>query len=313
MVNAYNPDRSRGGLILPEGFAFSQSNLQAYTDCPRRFWLAYIQQLPWPALEAAPAQQYEQHLRQGAVFHKLVERAETGLHVESHALPEPLADWYAAYEAHRPTDLDLGRREVEFVITATLPLPPPVTATGANVTGSTEQPAVRLAAKYDLICIIDDGPIIIIDWKTSLRRPSPETLQRKWQTSLYPFVLVEAADRLAWGPITPERIELRYWFAADPQHPISFRYDQAQHVATRRRLDSIISDICNGETDADFPKVPDTEEYRSRYCQYCIYRSRCNRGVFAGDMRKMAEEDYDDTLKGQDIEFTLDDVGELAF
>ena len=64
---------------LPETFAFSQSSLQAFTDCPRRFWLAYVEQLPWPAVEASPVQEYEEHMRQGALFHRLIERAEIGM------------------------------------------------------------------------------------------------------------------------------------------------------------------------------------------------------------------------------------------
>lgn len=42
--------------LLPDTFAFSQSSLQAFADCARRFWLAYVQQLPWPAIEAAPVE-----------------------------------------------------------------------------------------------------------------------------------------------------------------------------------------------------------------------------------------------------------------
>ncbi|MCA9982517.1 MAG: PD-(D/E)XK nuclease family protein, partial [Anaerolineales bacterium] len=48
MNNRQTTSRS---LALPETFAFSQSSLQAYEDCPRRFWLAYVEQLPWPAVE----------------------------------------------------------------------------------------------------------------------------------------------------------------------------------------------------------------------------------------------------------------------
>jgi len=41
-------------LELPSTFAFSQSSLQSYVNCPRRFWLAYVEELTWPALEVAP-------------------------------------------------------------------------------------------------------------------------------------------------------------------------------------------------------------------------------------------------------------------
>ncbi len=34
----------------PNSFTFSQSSLQDYMDCARRFQLRYIDQLNWPAI-----------------------------------------------------------------------------------------------------------------------------------------------------------------------------------------------------------------------------------------------------------------------
>ncbi|MCZ7553427.1 MAG: PD-(D/E)XK nuclease family protein [Anaerolineales bacterium] len=42
-------------LRLPEGFHFSQTNLQDYRECPRRFKLRYMLGLAWPAIESEPA------------------------------------------------------------------------------------------------------------------------------------------------------------------------------------------------------------------------------------------------------------------
>jgi hypothetical protein len=70
--------------LLPDEFAFSQSSLQAYVDCERRFWLAYVEQLPWPAVEAAPIYEHEQLMRTGATFHRLIERNEIGLRIRLH-------------------------------------------------------------------------------------------------------------------------------------------------------------------------------------------------------------------------------------
>ena len=36
---------------LPAQFAFSQSSLQDYADCPRRFQLRYLDKLIYPAIE----------------------------------------------------------------------------------------------------------------------------------------------------------------------------------------------------------------------------------------------------------------------
>ena len=44
---------------LPGSFIFSQSSLQYYFDCPRRFQLRYIEHLAWPAVETEPVLENE--------------------------------------------------------------------------------------------------------------------------------------------------------------------------------------------------------------------------------------------------------------
>ncbi len=282
---------------LPETFAFSQSSLQAYEDCQRRFWLAYVEQLPWPAIEASPVQEYEQVMRLGANLHLLIQRAEIGIDPEQLAfgLEPPLATWFAAYLRHRPADLPKSFVEAERVLT--IPLG-----------------GYRLAAKFDLITAEPDGRVVIIDWKTSRQRTEPNTLRRRMQTLVYPYVLVEASAGLPWGPVQPEQVEMRYWFTAAPGLPVVFRYDRAQHEATHAQLQAIVGNILTGRSEADFPKAPDTEINRKRLCSYCIYRSRCNRGIAAGDLAEVvdAEEFFAIDLESA-LEFTLADVDELAF
>ena len=105
-------------LPLPPTFTFSQSSLQAYADCPRRFWLAYVEQLPWPAVEASPVHEHEQAMRLGERFHRLVERSEIGMPPAQVAaeLAPPLSTWFDAYLRHRPGDLPTEAVEVERVL-----------------------------------------------------------------------------------------------------------------------------------------------------------------------------------------------------
>jgi hypothetical protein len=49
----------------------SQSSLQDYNDCPRRFELRYLQRLAYPAIETEPALENEKHQREGEFFHRL--------------------------------------------------------------------------------------------------------------------------------------------------------------------------------------------------------------------------------------------------
>jgi RecB family exonuclease len=292
-----NPQSAIRNPQLPETFAFSQSSLQAYEDCPRRFWLAYAEQLPWPAIEASPVQEYEQLMRLGANLHLLIQRAEIGIDPDQLAfgLEQPLAGWFEAYRRHRPADLPTSFVETERVLT--LPLH-----------------GYRLAAKFDLIAAEPDGRVVIIDWKTSRQRTEPGVLRRRLQTLVYPYVLVEASAGLPWGPVQPEQVEMRYWFTAAPGQPVVFRYDRAQHDATHAQLHQLVSSILAGRTEADFPKAPDTEVNRKRLCSYCIYRSRCNRGVAAGDLAELVDtEEFFVVDLESALEFTLADVEELAF
>jgi hypothetical protein len=297
---------------LPATFAFSQSSLQAYEDCARRFWLAYVQQLPWPAVEAAPVQEYERLTRLGATFHLLVQRAEIGLDPDQLAteLEEPLAGWFDAYLRSRPADLPREFVEIEHVLS--IPFAPTVAL--PNTGGNEAMPSYRLAAKYDLVAAEQDGRVVIIDWKTTRRRTEPGILRRRLQTLVYPYVLVEASKGLPWGPVQPEQVEMRYWFTAAPGQPVVFRYDSAQHAATGDRLQQLLHEILAGRTAADFPMVPDTEINRKRFCSYCIYRSRCNRGVAAGDLEALSDtENFFAVDVESALEFTLEEVDELAF
>ena len=292
-------------LTLPDTFAFSQSRLQAYAECPRRFWLAFAQQLPWPAIQAAPFDAHEEMMQRGSAFHQLVERAENGMDLDllGRGLDYPLDEWFAAYREHRPRDLSTDHVEIERILS--IPFGP-----------------YRLVAKYDLIAAgdpqgddlgVDDRRAVILDWKTSARRQEAHHLREKFQTLAYPYVLVEASAALPWGPVTPEQVELRYWFTAAPEQPVIFAYDSARHNAARVKLEGVLARILEGESEADFPKVADTEANRRRLCHFCVYRSRCDRGISAGDVADLVDDEvFAPDLAGA-LEFSLDELEPLAF
>ena len=92
-------------MTLPADFSFSQSSLQDYLDCPRRFELRYQQRLSWPAIEIEPALENERFLLRGSAFHRLVHQHQIGI-PESALTPyaaEPeLSAWWQAYLAAAP-------------------------------------------------------------------------------------------------------------------------------------------------------------------------------------------------------------------
>ena len=222
--------------------------------------------------------------------------------VQAEADPE-LAQWYATYRQGRPTDLPTQVVEIERRLSISLP-----------VVVAGESQSVRLAAQYDLIAAERDGPVVIVDWKTGKGTPTRATLQRKQQTLIYPFVLVEAGPGLPWGPVRPEQVEMRYWFTAAPAAPIAFRHDGREHERARQSLLHEIGAILAGQSEDDFPKVEDTPANRKAFCAFCVYRSRCNRGANAGDVNELLDaSDYFSGDVAGALEFSMAEVEELAF
>src|SRR5215510_4352363 len=163
-------------INLPPAFQFSHSSLQDYVDCQRRFQLRYLLECEWPAPVAEPLNDVEQADLLGKRFHKLIERHWLEIPVERDQLDPQLATWWDAFVS-QPPDLPEGERlpEVE---------------TSAAVDGQ------RLVAKFALLAYKPDGEAVIVDWKTSRRRPSRARLDRRLQTVIYPFLLVESSPRL---------------------------------------------------------------------------------------------------------------------
>jgi CRISPR/Cas system-associated exonuclease Cas4 (RecB family) len=307
-------------MTLPTDFQFSQGSLQDYVDCPRRFQLRYIQRLAWPAVEAEPALENERHLQQGAAFHRLVHQHLLGLSPErlsSTITNEDLSRWWHNYLDSGPADLPSSLY--------------PEVILSAPVSGH------RLVAKYDLIAVDPvlsgaEGPVlsssasltvnsaegpgqraVIVDWKTSRKRPRRKWLAERLQTRVYPYLLVQAGSHLNEGrPFQPEQVEMVYWFANFPEDPKRFPYDAAQYDADGVYLASLIEEIkelalgpvlspveglSKDLRDEDFPLT-----IQERRCRYCPYRSLCQRGVRAG-----AFDEAEDELEwGDDFEIALE-------
>lgn len=90
-------------MTLPDNFQFSQGSLQDFVDCHRRFQLRYLERLAWPALQTEPAIEAERHMRQGALFHRMVQAYLLGVPAESLAgliQDEDLERWWGNYLQH---------------------------------------------------------------------------------------------------------------------------------------------------------------------------------------------------------------------
>ena len=256
----------KGQMKLPENFTFTQQNLQDFVDCRFRFYLKYIKQLDWPAVESEPLVLQEFRMELGRQFHLLVERYLSGIDVPtltaSIVSPELLAWW----EAFMGLELDLNSAIKSAEKTLSMPFK-----------------GYRLLAKYDLLLETETGRIIIYDWKTSPRRPSPQVLQSRLQSRVYPFVLHHSRANQPVG-----EIEMSYWFPADPQRPFQFEYSEKQFAWDEEYLSALIEEILT-LSEKEALKTDDDKR-----CLYCRYRSLCDRGITAGELEPDNEQDFTD-------------------
>ncbi len=265
----------------------SQSSLQDYVDCARRFQLRYVDRLSYPALESEPALENEKHQREGEFFHRLVQQHLIGIPGEqvSKAANTPnLQRWWENFTNSKGL-FSLGTR----------------TGLYPEATLSAPLGSYRLLAKYDLIAL-DGDKTIIYDWKTYRKRPRNEWLAARMQTRVYRALLVHAGAHLNSGvPFEPEQIEMVYWFSDFPDDPARFAYTSAQYKRDWALLTKLSDEIAGASS---FPLTDDTTR-----CLYCPYRSYCERGVRAGDADQTEAEMEAEEL----FDINFEQIGEIAF
>ncbi len=266
---------------LSSPFSFSQSSLQDYVDCARRFQLLYIEQLKWPAVETMPVLENERRQLEGQQFHRMVQQHLVGLpanKLERMANTETLARWWQHF-------LDFRNQEDFGIIHPELTISAPV---GKH----------RLMAKYDLISV-KDNHTIIYDWKTYQKRPENTDMDRRLQTRVYPALLVLAGSHINNGNgFTADQVEMQYWYAEFPNEPYQLSYSGTIHKHDLLYINSLIDEISAKQS------YPPTDNEKK--CAFCVYRSFCERGVFAGEAESME-------IEGKQIGVDLEQIQEIEF
>lgn len=282
-------------MSLAKDFRFSQGSLQDYVDCARRFQLRYVRRLRWPAIQTSPALESEQQLQRGRAFHRLIHRHLLGIEGErlsSHVADPLLRQWWKGYLEDPPSNLPASRHPE-------MALSEPVGR-------------FRLVAQYDLVAVDQGERAVIVDWKTTPRRPDRATLGDRLQTRVYPYLLVRAGALLNAGQrLRPEQVSMVYWFANFPQMPEWYAYDDEQYSMARDLLSGLIAEIAGRleERDAD-TLLPSTDHRRT--CRYCEYRSLCRRGVAAGLLHERPHSPADPIADGGfEFDFDFEQIAEI--
>lgn len=307
-----NPKNRQPRKII-NNFQFSQSSLQAFVDCPRLFQLRYIERLSWPALETGSFHEYEHYVQLGLSFHQKVQQYY--IEIDPDRLKKLsirdrlLKQWWENFIQHKP---DTSGYFHNIELSLSIPID-----------------EFRLIAKYDLLVQKEISPsnnyksaatdtfnsdvekpnFIIFDWKTSRNYPNRKWLESKLQTCIYPYILVKAGGLLTESvPVTPDQIRMVYWFSNFPTNPIEFDYSQEKFKKDECFILGLIQEIKKlGDNEA--PKTDNKKR-----CQYCVYRSLCNRGVKAGSFDDFLEESelYEDLIESE-LPLEFDQIAEIEF
>ncbi len=257
-------------MPIPNDFRFSQTNLQDYLDCPRRFELRYIQKLKWPAEPTQSHEDQELFIQRGLMFHRSVRQYFMGLPaeiLEQRLIDPTLVDWWKNFLAWCENEPFLNKPFSEITLQGKL----------------FER---RFIASYDLVTQQNNGKILIIDWKTTPSRAASQFLKKRVQSKLYPVLLLAAGRHLfeESKDFLPHNLEMMYWFTGHPEDPEIFTYSQAQYEEDLYFLQKVIEEVEQTPLHA-FRQTTDTKR-----CNYCVYRSLCERGKKAGEWNKDSED-----------------------
>jgi CRISPR/Cas system-associated exonuclease Cas4 (RecB family) len=275
-------------MSLLESLIYSQGSLQDFVDCPRRFELRYIQRLAWPAVDSEPFLENERRKHLGERFHRLAQQFLLGLpqeHLSIRAEESELFSWWQAFlacEWSRPAAGAITYPEI--VLSAPF---------GKS----------RIVAKYDLLVILEEpAPLaVIVDWKTSQHLPKRESLMKKLQTRVYPYLLVNACRSLVESSLLPDQVDMVYWYSAFPEIHHRFPYSQAQYERDAAYLLELVAQI-ERMAGKVFPMADDKD-----ICRWCTYRSLCERGERAGDLSAVVFDDTSSTFDDP-FEFNFDSI-----
>lgn len=270
--------------MLDPDFRFSQHSLNDFAECPHRFYLRYIAKQSWPLLETGPgameALTYQAYLRRGVILHRWIERHWLGMNGAPQSPPTTVAD------AADSDEMELSLWWQRFSSADLAGLPPlrlPELALVAPLGDA------LLYARFDLLALPSDNnhatghnsDIVIVDWKTLRGNAAPgeRFFRNRLQTRIYLYVLATAGAPFNGGqPIAPERCRMRYWLANFPDRPwVEIGYSQAEYEADARQLSALVSDALSRRRRDAFERTAN-----EAHCQYCNYRTLCQRQPIAG-------------------------------
>ncbi len=247
----------------------SQSKINTWQQCQRKFQLRYVAGQGWP--EPPFAAETTSVMEQGELFHSLA--AQSYLLGDSFVfdpadLEEPVAEWWSRFSIEKPQPKKGQRVRVEATLTA-------------NVTAK-----IKLVGRLDLL-MVGDNRLEIFDWKTG--RPRRESdLRNDWQTRIYLALLYQSRQILDVAGIEAEALSITYWYPREPQKSVTIRYSEAWHAENWAELLQLAGEI---ESRLEQPESvwPLTSQLAT--CGRCPFNAICGREPEAEPEEEAAEEE----------------------
>ncbi|MHB8133455.1 MAG: PD-(D/E)XK nuclease family protein [Anaerolineaceae bacterium] len=268
-------------------FTFSAYKLQDYLDCERRFELKYLLKQQWPAIQSEPIHELEQQMQFGQQFHLFAQQFFSNIpteEIQKQVDNETLNSWWGNFVPFAKSLLTkeyFAERKIGIKLSNT-----------------------RFIAILDLLVIDKKNTYTIIDWKTNKKKPSSQQIKNSIQSRLYPLVLfLSENERISPNKISPDQIEMIYWFANFPDKMETFKYSNYQFEEDLSFFQEIIQKISLKKT-GEFLKTT-----RTQLCKYCQYRSLCERGTTPGSLDNPEDEIWNEEIL--DIDFSQ--IGEVEF
>ena len=274
---------------LLNNFQFSQSNLQDYLSCPRRFELRYISRIKWPAPISESFLEFEKHQKMGEMFHNMINQYCLGVPVNLILPPNSpplISQWWENFLISFPLNKLPIIRFPEFKI-------------------SVLEKSNRVIGRFDLLTIDTQGKITIYDWKTSINKVPVSRLVNSVQSRLYPILIVEGGKGLNNGlPFIPDQVEMVYWFPGFPDNSVTITYDTQKYFSDKQLINNLIFEIINLSQN-EFTKTAEEKN-----CRFCNFKSFCEINSSSEDWTSV-ENYFDESQFSFNINF--DQIAEVEY
>jgi CRISPR/Cas system-associated exonuclease Cas4 (RecB family) len=249
-------------------YAISQTHLNIWETCQRKYQHKYLEDLSLP--EADPARLAS--LLLGSNFHLLMQQMDLGLDVSVLAQSDPkLQDWLDAFNQSPPQMIEGDRlcehrRTWEVCCAASLDqdLEQDLDQ-DVRESSDRHQAYFVLTAIYDLL-ILGEEQAQILDWKTHQKAIAKSQLEHNWQTRLYLYLLAKTTN------YPPEQLSMTYWFANGAES-VKIPYKSADRDRTERDIKKMLTAIAQAQV---YPQIHITSNNSSK-CKHCEFNDRCDR------------------------------------